>query len=163
VPLAVNEIAAARPRGEMHEPDRLVGGAAAGPGNAGDRHREIGIGMAERAAHHRLGGLAAHRTVTLDRLIRHAEHLVLGRVGVGDETAVDHRRRSGDVGQRAGDEAAGARLRRRHHEILGLAEVEQGGRGSLGLPVGHHQNPVTKTRAGAPWRSPSRRCLPCGR
>ena len=40
--LAVNEPPAARGGGEMHQPDRLVRRAAARPGNAGDRHREIG-------------------------------------------------------------------------------------------------------------------------
>ena len=39
---AVDEPAAARRGGEMHEADRLVGAAAAGAGDAGDRHREIG-------------------------------------------------------------------------------------------------------------------------
>ena len=97
----------------MHEADRLVGAAAAGAGDAGDGDDEIGVGFAERAARHRLGGLAAHRAVFLDGRSRHAEHLLLGLVRIGDEAAIDHVRGAGDVGERAGDQAAGAGFRRR--------------------------------------------------
>ena len=53
---------------------------------------------------HRLGDgavLGEHR-------LGHAEHRGLGRVGIGDEAAVEDVRGAGDVGQRRADQAAGA-------------------------------------------------------
>ena len=41
----------------MHEADRLVRAAAAGPGDAGDGDDKIDIGGPERAARHGFGGL----------------------------------------------------------------------------------------------------------
>ena len=40
--LAMDHSAAFRGGGKMHEPHRLVGRAAAGTRNPGDRHRELG-------------------------------------------------------------------------------------------------------------------------
>ena len=48
--------------------------------------------------------------------LRHAEKLGLRRVGIGHEAAFEHRRGSGDVGQRGGDHAAGAGFRRGQHD-----------------------------------------------
>ncbi len=52
----------------------------------------------------------ADRAVGGERLRAHAEHLRLGAVRVGDESALEPGRAAGDVGDRAGDEPAGARL-----------------------------------------------------
>ncbi len=52
----------------MHQADRLVGAAAAGAGDAGDGDHDIGIGLAERAARHGLGRLAADRAELFQRV-----------------------------------------------------------------------------------------------
>ena len=113
----------------MHEPDRLVGAAAAGTGDAGDGHREIGARMRERAARHGLGGLPADRAVIVERRRRHAQHLLLGLVRIGDEAAIDHVRRAGDFGQRAGHQPAGAGFGGRDFQAARAAGVEHGGGG----------------------------------
>ena len=84
---------------------------------------------------------------------------MLGLVGVGDEAAIDHRRGAGDVGQRAGDEPAGAGFRRRHHELLRLAQIEQGGRGGFGSPsvIAIYQDQGRRTVAVAIAAMPSLR------
>ena len=98
-------------------------------GDAGDRDREIGVGMPERAARHRVAvsRLTAPKSPASSAL--HAEHRVLGLVGVGDEAAVDHGGGAGDFGQRAGDQAAGAGFRRGDHQLALLQRSSSGGRG----------------------------------
>ncbi len=100
--------ALARHGGEMNEPDRLLRRAAAGTRNAGDGNREVGGGARERAAHHRFRGLAADCAEFFQHLRRHVEHRLLGRVRIGDETAVDHVGRAGNFGQRGCHQPAGA-------------------------------------------------------
>src|SRR5205823_10672049 len=56
--LAMDEAAVLRGRREMHEADRLLGRSAARTRNAGDRDRQMHRRACERAARHRLGGLA---------------------------------------------------------------------------------------------------------
>ena len=88
--LAVRKPAILGGDGEMHKPDRFLGRAAAGAGDAGDRHGEVDIGARERAARHRQRGLTAHRAMLAQRRLGHAEHRHLGGVRIGDEAAVDH-------------------------------------------------------------------------
>jgi hypothetical protein len=54
-----------------------------------------------------------------------ARYFALGVVGIGDEAAVDHVRRAGDVGERAGDEAARAGFRRGNGQPAAAAQIEQ--------------------------------------
>jgi hypothetical protein len=74
----------------MHEPDRLRSRAAARPGDAGDGNREIGGRVRQRTLRHRFGSLPAHGTVGYERRRRHAKHLLLRFIGVGDEATVHH-------------------------------------------------------------------------
>src|SRR5215472_15321731 len=96
---------AARGR-KVDEADRLLLGAAARAGNAGNRHREIGRRMLERACGHGDRGLGAHRAIALERCARHAEHRLLGLVGIDDEAAFHDVGGAGDFGQRAGNRTA---------------------------------------------------------
>ena len=79
-------------------------------GDAGDRDRDVGAGAGERAGRHGARHRIAHRAVAQQGIPRHAQHLALGLVGVGDEGAVDDVRRAGDRRQGRGDQAAGAGL-----------------------------------------------------
>jgi len=152
--------------GKVHEADRLCGAAAAGAGDAGDGDGEIGVGVAERAARHRFGGFAAYCAVVFERRFGNAEHRALGRIRIGDEAAVDDVGGAGDLGERAGDEAAGAGLRGRDLEFAGAAKLEQAGRGLPQLVVDHFCRHGALTAAvmgvqsaGGSSPSPSRRCL----
>ena len=89
-------------------PTGLVGGAAAGPGDPGDRDREADVGPRQGALGHRPRDLLADRADPLEQLGRHAEQLLLGAVVVGDVAALDHVGRARDLGQAGGDQAAGA-------------------------------------------------------
>ncbi len=93
-PLAHAERAtAARCGGEMREPNGLLARAAARPGNAGDRHRDAAPASGARApSRHRARAWSATDGAVALRSVcrRHAEHLVLGCVGVGDEAALQH-------------------------------------------------------------------------
>ena len=60
-----------------------------------------------------------------ERRLGNAEHRVLGRIRIGDETAVDHVGGASDLGERAGDEAAGAGFRGRDLEPAGAAALQQ--------------------------------------
>jgi hypothetical protein len=53
-----------------------------------------------------------------------AEHRLLGRIRIGDEAAVDHVGRPRDLGERAGDQPAGAGFRGRHREPAGAAALQ---------------------------------------
>ncbi len=49
---AMEDAAVTRGDGEMHQADRLARRGAAGAGDAGDRHREINVGLLQRADRH---------------------------------------------------------------------------------------------------------------
>ena len=91
-----------------------------------------------------------------------AEHRALGFVGIGDEAAVDHVGGAGDIGQRAGDEAAGAGFRRgnRQPRIRQRSSSERE-RARASLPL--MSVAPAFSRAGGWWRSRSPRYLPRGR
>src|SRR5471030_143096 len=72
-------------------------------GVAGHRYGEVGVGMGERSLGHRARHRLAHRAVGHDRLPRHADHVALGLVGIGDEGAIDDVGRSGNRRQGRGD------------------------------------------------------------
>ena len=108
-------IAAAPLPGHPHGADRLVLGAAAGTGDAGDRHRDGRAGMHQRAADHFHHGLAADRAVHFQRVRVDAEHRLLGLVAVHRHAAVEPGRGAGHIGHRLGDPAAGAAFRGHQH------------------------------------------------
>ena len=73
--------------------------------------------MRERAARHRLGGLAADRAMPLQsRRAGTPSISCLACVRIGDEAAIEHVGRAGNFGQRAGHQAAGAGFRRRDRQ-----------------------------------------------
>jgi len=95
----------------MDEADGLCVGRAARPRNARDRDGHVGARMADRTLGHGDGDLGAHGPVRRDEVRIDAEGRNLGRVGVGDEAAVEHGRGAGDVRDRRGDKPAGTTLR----------------------------------------------------
>ena len=100
---------------EMDQADRLLRRAAAGAGDAGDRHGQIDAASAPRApsAMARATGSDTAPCGSI-RSGRHAQHLGLGGVAVGDEAPVDDGRRPRDGRQGARDQPAGAAFGRRH-------------------------------------------------
>ena len=110
--------------GEVDEAGGLVLAVAARAGDAGDRDAEPTRPALGDARDHGAGDLLAHRAVGVDQGARHAEQLGLGLVGIGDNAAVDDVRRSRNRGQRAADQAAGARFGRHQHDTLAPAGVE---------------------------------------
>ena len=108
----VQHRAAAAPSGDVHQPHRLGLAAAARPGDAGHRHRELAARPGEGTRHHLARGRLADRTMRRQRRLAHAQHLDLGPVVVDHVAAIDDRRGAGDLGQAAGDQAAGAGLGR---------------------------------------------------
>ena len=105
------------------DPDRahrLVGGAAARAGDAGDRHRNAGARRHQRARHHLHHRFTADRAVFGERLGTHAQQRLLGLVAVGRHAAVEPGRTARDVGDGLGDPAAGAAFGGRKHQVAGL-------------------------------------------
>lgn len=148
--LAVDDPAVACRGGEVHETDRLAGRSAAGTGNAGDGDGEIDAGTLQRADRHRGCGFLADGAEIRERAGLDAEHRALGVVGIGDEAAINDIRGAGDIGQRAGNEAAGARLGGRDCQLAHPAQIEQ--RAGEGTCVAAAHDP-TRPRAGGWWRS----------
>jgi hypothetical protein len=95
---------------EVDEPDRLCRRAASRPRNARDGHRDIRIGVRQRAFGHGAGYLGADGAVMLDEVRMHAKLLFLGVVGVRDEPAIEHVGRAGDLGQQAANQSAATTL-----------------------------------------------------
>ena len=93
---------------EMHEAHRLARHGPAWTGDAGCGDGEVDVGALQRADRHRGRGLLADRAKTLERRGLDAQHRPLGLIGVSDKTAVDDVGGAGNIGQRAGDQAAGA-------------------------------------------------------
>ena len=94
--------------GNVNQPHGLFGGAAIGPGNAGDAHAQAAAGAPHNALGHLPGGLGADSPVLLQRLVGDGEQILLGLVGVGDHPHVEHLRGAGHIGQPLGQQAAGA-------------------------------------------------------
>ena len=86
-------------RVEVHEPDRLLGGAAAGAGDAGDRNGDVGAEPFARPARHRLRHLGRHSAVRGEELLLHAERRLLHLVRVRDDAAHEYVARAGYRGE----------------------------------------------------------------
>jgi hypothetical protein len=163
--LAMGDAAVARRHREVNEPDRLAGRGAARACDSGDGHRQIDIGMFKRTEGHRDCDFLAHRAESFELDCFDAEHGVLGFVGIGDETAIDHVGRSGHFGQSCCDKAAGAGFSRCDLQLAHPAEIEEGaGQRPCGA-VAHVSCPRSYRlpRAGGWWQQPWRQCLPDGR
>ena len=80
--------------GQPHEPDRLLGAAAARAGDARDADADIGAQALARAVGERLGDLAGDGAVALDQLRGDARLRDLDVVAVGDDRALDVAARS---------------------------------------------------------------------
>ena len=83
---------------------------APGPGDPGDRHRDLGARRRERPLGHRPRDRLGHRAMLGQELLRHPQKRHLRRIGIAHEAAVEDVRRSGDVGDRRADQPAGAAL-----------------------------------------------------
>ena len=88
----------------------------------------VGVAVGEGALHHLMGHLLAHRATHAQRALPHAQHLLLGFVGVGDESAVEPFRAAGNARDRRGDAARGARFRGRYDELAPLVDASQAAR-----------------------------------
>jgi hypothetical protein len=152
---------------EVNEPDRLARRGTARSRDSSDGHREIDIGMFERAEGHRNGDFLADRTEGVELCGLDAKHGVLGLVGIGDEAAVDHVGGAGYFRQRGGDKAAGAGFRRGDLELTHPAEIEEGAGqrpcGAVAHVSGSRPYQIHPPRAGGRSLRPSPQYLPGGR
>jgi len=98
--------------GEPDGADRFLLAAAVGPGDAGHGQGHVGGRMRQRARSHLPRHGLADRAGELQHLGVDPERVVLGRVAVTDETALEPGRTAGLVGAALGDPAAGAGLGR---------------------------------------------------
>ena len=165
--------------GEENRSHRLVRGAAIRPGYAGNRQREMGAGIFQRAHRHGLHGGLGDRAEPRDQLLGDAEHVRLGLVAVGDEAALEHVGGAGNFGESGGDHAAGATLGQRQFQLLFPRNRQKLFRLLQNMPVhaclpfwpvarfassivssenGVHVS--TTFREDAPSPPPARRCLP---
>ena len=101
-------------RAKTTVPTGLRSDAAAGAGDAGDRDRDVGAAMRASApcaiAQATATETAPNVSITS---LADAEQLGLGLVRIGDEAGLEHVGAAGDLGQRGGDQAAGAAFRDR--------------------------------------------------
>jgi hypothetical protein len=121
----------------MYQPDRLIGAAAAGTGNAGDRHHQIDAGFRQRAARHGLRRWPADRAVIAQGLGRHPKHLLLGFVRISHETAVEDGGGTGDLRQSARHQSASAGFRGCDGQLAIDAKLDKSGR--RGKHLGGHR------------------------
>jgi len=106
--LLVGDTSVSSGNSEMNKSHGFSRRCPAGPGNAGDCHRKIDIGVLERAERHRDCDFLADSAKRFELRGLDAKHLVLGFVRVCDETAVDDVRRAGNFSQGRSNETAGA-------------------------------------------------------
>ena len=125
---SAHRLPACRRQRQPDRADRLARHRAAGAGDAGDGHRQIGRRAGQRAGRHRAGHRLADRAVRLDQRRRHAERLGLGRIAVGDPAAVEPVARPGQLGAGGGDQPAGARLGARQPPAAPRAAPRPAGR-----------------------------------
>ena len=88
--------------------DRLGGRAAVGAGDAGDGEGEVGAGEAAGVLGHLTDDRFGDGAVLIEGLLADAEDAGLGLVGVGDEAFEEIAAGAGNVGEHAGEQAAGA-------------------------------------------------------
>jgi hypothetical protein len=140
----VSDAAVARRDSQMHKPDGFARRCTAWTCNPGDRNREIDIGMFQCAECHCGRGFLAHCAEGFQRGSLDAKHSMFGIVRIRDEAAIDHIGRAGNFSQRSGNEAAGARLRRRNGQLAHPAQIQQrAGEGTDGAG-GHADGPVVR-------------------
>jgi hypothetical protein len=99
---------AAADGGHVDEADRLLRRAPVGSGDAGDRHRHVAAGAGQRALGHGAGGGLAYRAVLGQDRLGNPQQFHLRLIGVDDVASLDDARRARDLGEAAGDQAAGA-------------------------------------------------------
>lgn len=97
--------------GKADCPHRLVGRAAAWPGNTGNGQCPISKTMLERALRHRSRRRFGNCAVPSQGRLRNAEHVAFCGIRIRDEAAVEPRRTTRNRRQRLGNPAAGAGLR----------------------------------------------------
>src|ERR1700682_6544386 len=95
--------------------DRFVGRAAVRPGNAGDGALPQCRGATEGSWRLLPDGLLADGAETLDGRWRYPKLLLLGQVGVGNESPLEPCRTARNRSDRARDQTSRTRLRRRDH------------------------------------------------
>ena len=102
--------AAAAGDGQVHGANRLFGGAAVRPGDTADRDGNIGVLArdAQQALRHLCHGLGGDCAMGFKRCGAHAQHFMLGRIGIGDKAAADTVGRARNLGQCARNQAARA-------------------------------------------------------
>ena len=115
----------------------MPGVAPPGPAMPVMDDREIDAGPFQRADRHRGRGLLADRAEGRKRRGLDAEHRALGVVGIGDEAAVDDVGGAGNVGQRAGDQAAGAGFGGGDRQLAHPAQIEQRAGEGAGVAAAH--------------------------
>src|SRR5919197_3246633 len=111
-------------RVQVDEPDRLLGRAAARPGDPGDRHSNVGTEPRARTCGHGLSRLRRHRTEPLQHLARNVELARLHAVRISDDGTEEDVARAGYRRQPPRDEPARARLRSRERQTARAAELE---------------------------------------
>ena len=100
--------------------------------------------MGKRAFSHGPGHGIADGTVGGDQVGWDAEAFDLGRVGVGDEAAVDHIGGAGDLGEQGRDQATGTTLRGCEPQALLAEGVQQAGRL---IPHSLGEHPLSSSRS----------------
>src|SRR5262249_52892455 len=73
---------------------------------------------------HGLGCLPAHRAMGDERRLFDADHFHLRLVGISDESAIEHVGSAGNVGERAGNKAAGAGFRGCYLQVARARGIE---------------------------------------
>ena len=81
--------------------------------------------MRQRALDHRARDGFADGAVARQQIIGNAQQFGLGRVGIGDEPALDDIGRAGDLGEQRRDQAAGTTFRGGKPEALRAQAIEQ--------------------------------------
>src|ERR1700730_2953326 len=109
---------------ENHEPDGLLGAAAARAGNADQGDGKITARGSHGARRHRRRGLGADRTMRGDGFGRNPKQFRLRVVRIGHKAALDDIRGAGDRRQRPGDEPPGAGFGGRNVPAAGPARIE---------------------------------------
>ena len=99
---------------------------------------------------------APYRTISP---LRHAEHLVLARLRIGDEAALEDVGRARDLGQRAGDQAAGAAFGGRELQPLAARALDKRFRQAPRMRSGNisDQSFASAARRKAPRTTPATR------
>jgi membrane protein DedA with SNARE-associated domain len=92
--------------GEVDQARFVVGARRAGEAGGGDA--EIGPGVGQGPFGHGAGDRLGDGAVRLQHRFRHAQQLVLGLVGIGDEAPLEGVGQIGHVRQHGGEQAAGA-------------------------------------------------------